>query len=110
MNIHELQDRAYSTNESKGFHESSEDLNIPCKLMLVVSELSEALEEYRNNKPAYYLNDNSKKPEGVGVEIADAVIRLADICGILKIDLNEMINLKMDYNDTRPYRHGGKRI
>lgn len=46
---------------------------------LIHSELSEALEEYRNKKPMiYYLEE---KPEGIAVELADAVIRILDYIG-----------------------------
>lgn len=47
-----------------------------------------------------------KKPEGVAVELADAVIRIADLCGHLGIDLEAAIDLKMAYNETRPFKHG----
>ena len=47
-----------------------------------------------------------EKPEGVAVELADAVIRIADLCGHLGIDLEAAIALKMDYNETRPFKHG----
>lgn len=46
------------------------------------------------------------KPEGIAVELADAVIRIADLCGALGIDLEEVIAKKMGYNESRPYRHG----
>lgn len=49
------------------------------------------------------------KPEGVPSELADIVIRVADICGYYGIDLDAAITQKMAYNRTRPYRHGGKR-
>lgn len=47
-----------------------------------------------------------KKPEGVAVELADAVIRIADLCGYLGIDLDTVISEKMAYNETRPFKHG----
>ena len=47
-----------------------------------------------------------KKPEGVAVELADAVIRIADLCGYLGIDLDAVISEKMAYNETRPFKHG----
>lgn len=50
----------------------------------------------------------SRKPEGVAVELADAVIRIADLCGHLEIDLEEVIEIKMAYNEGRPYKHGKK--
>lgn len=46
------------------------------------------------------------KPEGVAVELADAVIRIADLCGYLGIDLDAVISEKMAYNETRPFKHG----
>ena len=48
------------------------------------------------------------KPEGIAAELADAVIRSADLCGALGIDLEEVISEKMKYNEGRPYRHGKK--
>lgn len=50
----------------------------------------------------------SRKPEGVAVELADAVIRIADLCGHLGIDLEEVIEIKMAYNEGHPYKHGKK--
>lgn len=43
---------------------------------LIHSELSEALEEYRSGKEMLYYVDG--KPEGIAVELADAVIRILD--------------------------------
>ena len=41
-------------------------------------------------------------------EEADAIIRILDITAMLNIDMTESLKIKMRYNDTRPYRHGGK--
>ncbi len=91
------------------------------------SELSEALEEYRNGKPMAYceskssengmygINDPSEwgiesKPEGIAVEMIDCIIRILDWCGKESIDVDALLEAKHDYNRTRPYRHGGKAL
>jgi len=38
------------------------------------------------------------------------VIRVADLCGKLGIDLDFALTMKMEYNQTRPHRHGGKAL
>lgn len=50
------------------------------------------------------------KPEGVGSEAADVLIRLLDTCARHGVDLLAEFRRKMDYNWTRPHRHGGKRL
>jgi NTP pyrophosphatase (non-canonical NTP hydrolase) len=79
-------------------------------IALCHSELSEALEDYRNGRridAIYYEND---KPSGIPIELADVVIRVFDICGAFNIDLQRAINIKHEYNLKRPYKHGGKVI
>lgn len=86
-------------------------IEIPTKLMLVVTELSEAMEELRNGSiDGIRLNYDSEhgKPEGFGIELADAVIRILDLASALGIDMDLAIRMKHEYNKTRPYRHGGK--
>lgn len=61
---------------------------------------------YDPDHPDALCSARSKKPEGVAVELADAVIRIADLCGHLGIDLDAVIAEKMAYNAGRPYKHG----
>jgi len=91
------------------------------------SELSEALEEYRSNRPmAYVFGDNdfmgkpeiiedatmwgNSKPEGIATEMIDCIIRILDWCGKENLDVDKLLELKHTYNKTRPYRHGGKAL
>ena len=65
------------------------------RLMLIVSEVSEALEALRKND-----KENFKE------ELADVIIRTCDLAGGLNIDLQEEIMKKIEANKNRPYKHG----
>ena len=78
-------------------------------IALCHSELSEALEEYRNGKQDIYYGEDGK-PEGVAVEMIDCIIRILDWCSHEDIDIDEILKIKHEYNKTRPYRHGGKKV
>lgn len=72
------------------------------------SELSEALEAYRNGESMFYFKGD--KPDGIAVEMIDCIIRILDWCGKNGVDVDEIISQKHEYNKTRPYRHGGKKL
>jgi len=82
------------------------------KLLLIVSEIGEAVEAIRNPawQPDITYFTVTGKPEGLGSELADIVIRVFDLAVIAKINLSEEIDRKMKYNATRSHRHGGKRL
>jgi len=71
---------------------------IPELLCLIHSEVSEALEAYRNR-------DN----ENLAEELADIVIRVFDMSVGLGINIQEEVVKKHTFNLTRPYRHNDKR-
>lgn len=92
-------------------------------MMLLTTEVSEAFDAYRN----WGLTDHSEvvgrengdedtmgnylkilKPEGVGSELADVLIRLLSSCDQWGVDLVWEYERKMAYNRTRSHRHGGK--
>lgn len=50
------------------------------------------------------------KPEGIPSELADCIIRILDYCGKENIDIDHILRIKHEYNKSRPYRHGGKKI
>jgi hypothetical protein len=104
------------------------------KVALMHSELSEALESYRDGEPVLWFKHNQDdgyngephqsdpgpltfdgvtalgKPEGAAAEFADAIIRIMDYCQHEEIPLAEALIRKHAYNVTRPHKHGGKRI
>ncbi len=122
MTIKELVEKAHKNARKHGFWEDWEDWDSICwedglpkredstldleelfnfnnaiatRLMLIVSELSEALEALRH-----------EDKENFAEELADVAIRLADLCGGLCIDLEAEILKKMRKNKTREYKHG----
>jgi NTP pyrophosphatase (non-canonical NTP hydrolase) len=56
---------------------------------------------------AYYTKDAQglDKPEGLAIELADVLLRIANLCGALSLDLEEAVKEKHIYNLTRPWRH-----
>lgn len=113
MTIKEWVKEIHENAKTHGWWDNGER-NFGELLMLIVSEASEALEEYRNGHPVtetYYSTDKQGNPkmEGVPSELADIVIRVCDLCGHYGIDLEAVITEKHAYNKSRPYKHGGKR-
>jgi len=49
------------------------------------------------------------KPVGIAAELADVVIRVLDSCEGFEIPLVDAMLAKMEYNQWRPKRHGGKK-
>lgn len=70
---------------------------VPAKMMLVVSEVAEAMEGYRKS----LMDDHLPKRQMVEVELADVFIRIFDLAGALNLDLGGAIIDKMAYNKQR---------
>ena len=113
----------HGNNKAKGFWDK--ERNVGELLMLVTSELGEAMEAHRKEKfTDWDLFEKEREAEescGRGEErlyfkaqvkdtfedeIADAVIRLLDLSCGLGIDLERHIIEKVKYNETRPKLHG----
>lgn len=127
LGIEQLVTQSYWTAREHGWWEAwplamtmrrQESSRIAEKIALMHSELSEALEEVRkkdNHGLGLYHalapgEPEHPKPEGFVVELADVMIRIADLCGALNLDLEGAIQAKLAYNETRSYKHGGKTI
>jgi len=95
--IRELQKKCHDTAVDKGFWDTGHTRNNAEMVMLMVTELAEAVEGLRHND---WLN--------VGEEFADTVIRIMDFCEARGIDLESAIEQKMVRNKERPYKHGKK--
>lgn len=132
--MREIQREVHQLAKDNGWWPEGTDVRIvPEKLALIHSEISEALEEYRSLKDqdiqdTYYPTrtsgyidpDNGQycdweegqepswKPEGFGIELADAIIRILDLADFLGLDMEALVLEKHKYNQSRPYRHGGK--
>jgi NTP pyrophosphatase (non-canonical NTP hydrolase) len=107
MYIHEairtLQHAVHQNAVDHGWHD--EEKGDALWIALQHSELSEALEALREGNPASEKIPGFSKAEE---ELADAIIRIADHCGLRGWDLAGAILAKHEYNKTRTYRHGGK--
>lgn len=110
MELNILRERAYKTACEHGFHE--EELSNRHFLMLVITELSEAVEADRNGKEvdikqfecgvSYSNNDFKKVYEfcikgSVEEELADAAIRLLDLAGLRGIEIQRIETMEAAY-------------
>lgn len=71
--------------------------NVPEKLMLIVSEVAEAMEGHRKNKD----DDHLPKFKMIEVELADAIIRICDLAGAKNYRVAEALAAKLAYNAQR---------
>ena len=132
MNLNEWAREIHANAVEHGWWEQERPL--PEVLMLIVSELSEALEEARAGRPMVWhgctlyggactddsgcdymkpdgtceCGNDHHKPEGIAVEVIDALIRILDWCGKEGLDVEALVREKHEYNKSRPYKHGKK--
>lgn len=127
MTVNDYAREVHENAVAHGWWEGGER-SFPEIAALIHSEVSEALEEYREGKPLIYgccgfngaycehsencdkrETEGSCKPERLAVELCDAVIRIFDYLAYLGVDIEAILVAKHEYNKSREYRHGGKR-
>lgn len=110
--IREAQEMVHALAVRKGWWDNDpKDANsVAAKLALIHSEVSEALEEVRDSEDLTEVEVVRGKLVGFSTELADVVIRVLDLASALGIDLQDAIERKHRYNETRTHRHGGRRL
>lgn len=106
--------RIHTQCVEKGFWpEDKAQRNLGEALFLVTTEMAEWLEWVRKGEGTAQ-STNLWKVETLGSasftneeeEAADTLIRLLDLCGGRGLRLGEAVIAKMEYNASRPYKHG----
>lgn len=113
--LEDMEFRVKEVNVMNGWFEANRTFGD--EVALLHSEVSEMLEAFRSwgfedatSKIVDLPVSPIPKPEGVGSEAADVLIRLLDMCTRHDINLAQEVFRKLAYNETRGYRHGNKAL
>lgn len=104
MTLQQLADEIREINRQNGWNVTvptdwCDTYKVPGVLALIHSEVSEALEAFRNDDAANFEE-----------ELADVLIRVLDLAGGICQRFDDVVRSKMQKNRNRGLRHGGKRI
>lgn len=95
-NLNALVGLCHSRAVEAGWHTKPREKGT--ELMLIVSEIAEAMEGERKD----LMDDKLPHRKMAEVELADAVIRICDYCGKYNYDLQGAVLEKLEYNRVRP--------
>lgn len=88
----------YESRNAGWWGQTQIDPQLPTKLLLIHSEVSEACEALRKNNPP---SEKLKGFSALEEELADILIRCFDFCGAKKLRIGEAVDAKMIYNRSR---------
>lgn len=112
--LDDLAQQIHRDNREAGWWNTDEpvDRQVPTKLLLIHSEISEAMEGHRRG----LMDDHLPERKMIEVELADAIIRILDLAGALDLKVGEALLEKWAYNlqradhtiENRAGKHGKK--
>jgi NTP pyrophosphatase (non-canonical NTP hydrolase) len=79
---------------------------VAVRVAVVAAPLRVSFRALRISRPHIPLTSST----GIPTEMADELIRVLHFCGKHGIDIEKAVIEKMAFNDSRPYKHGGKKI
>ncbi len=95
MELDKLTQLIMKQAKEKGFGTTPDDINLPEKIALIHTEVSEAYEAYRHN--------NMDGKDGFREELGDILQRALHLCGIFDINAETEILKKLDHNKDRKW-------
>lgn len=95
LTLKQLTDLVMQQAREKDFGTSRKDINVPEKIALLHSEVSEAYEAYRHKK--------MKGKGGLEEELGDVLQRLLHLAAVLDIDLEKSVLKKIKQNKKRTW-------
>lgn len=110
--VNDLAEQIFQVNEEHGFWEEGvipgDGLLIP-KLLLIVSEVVEALDVFRNSYDDADIDPQSgmtpMQEADFAEEVSDAIIRALDLSAGYQLDIGDVTISKIETNRHRPHRH-----
>jgi NTP pyrophosphatase (non-canonical NTP hydrolase) len=95
LTLQQLTELVMQQAKEKGFGTTAEELDVPEKIALIHTEVSEAYTAYRHK--------NLTGKDGFEEELGDIIQRVLHMCGSLDIDVEAAILKKLEFNKGRTW-------